>query len=59
MKTRISVKNDDLLTIGELARLSAVHIETIRFYQRRGLLAKPVRPSTGIRHYGEQDIARI
>lgn len=48
-----------MLTIGELARHSSVHIETIRFYQKRRLLAKPVRPATGIRHYGEMDIARI
>ena len=59
MKTSASSKKNDLLTIGELARLTSVHIETIRFYQKRGLLAKPVRPTTGIRHYGEADIARL
>jgi len=59
MKAGKIAKHNELLTIGELARQSAVHIETIRFYQRRGLLAKPARPATGIRHYGEQDIARI
>ena len=59
MTTRMNEKADSLLTIGELARLSDVHIETIRFYQRRGLLAKPIRPATGIRHYGDAEIARI
>ena len=59
MKTTMSSRKGELLTIGELARMAAVHIETIRFYQRRGLLAKPVRPATGIRHYGEADIARL
>ena len=59
MTTRMNEKADSLLTIGELARLSDVHIETIRFYQRRGLLAKPIRPATGIRHYGDTEIARI
>ena len=49
----------ELLTIGELARSAGVHIETIRFYQRRGLLAEPVRPLGGIRRYGEADAARI
>ena len=55
----MNTKNYDLYTIGELAKLSSVHIETIRFYQKRGLLAKPNKPATGIRHYGEADIARI
>jgi MerR family mercuric resistance operon transcriptional regulator len=59
MKTEIKAKHAELLTIGELARSSSVHIETIRFYQRRGLIAEPERPLGGIRRYGEADAARI
>lgn len=53
------LKKNELLTIGELAKSAGVHIETIRFYQRRGLLAEPERPQGSIRRYGEADSARI
>ena len=55
----MKTKNVNFLTIGELAKSADVHVETIRFYQRRGLLAEPKRPIGGIRHYGEADSARI
>ncbi|GIX36650.1 MAG: MerR family transcriptional regulator [Lysobacteraceae bacterium] len=47
------------LTIGALARAAGVHVETIRFYQRKGLLPQPERPYGGIRRYGEADVARV
>ncbi|WP_455380070.1 Hg(II)-responsive transcriptional regulator [Acidihalobacter prosperus] len=47
------------LTIGRLAKVIGVNVETIRFYQRKGLLREPVRPRGGIRHYNEEDIARV
>jgi MerR family mercuric resistance operon transcriptional regulator len=47
------------MTIGELARRAGVGVETIRFYQRRGLLAEPPRPAGGIRHYGEPALDRL
>jgi MerR family mercuric resistance operon transcriptional regulator len=46
-------------TIGALAKQASVNVETIRFYQRRGLLAEPVKPLKGIRHYAEQDVQRV
>lgn len=50
------------LTISELARAGGVGVETVRFYQRKGLLADP-RPSqravTGRRHYGDEDVRRL
>jgi MerR family mercuric resistance operon transcriptional regulator len=46
-------------TIGALAKQAGVNVETIRFYQRRGLLAEPVKPLKGIRHYTEQDVRRV
>lgn len=47
------------MTIGALARAAGVHVETVRFYQRRGLLAEPKRPSAGVRRYGEEAAARL
>lgn len=47
------------LTIGALASAAGVGVETIRFYQRRGLLHEPLRPPGGIRRYRERDIARV
>jgi MerR family mercuric resistance operon transcriptional regulator len=39
------------LTIGKLARAAGVNVETIRFYERRGLLSKPPKPEEGYRRY--------
>jgi len=39
------------LTIGRLARAAGVSVETIRYYQRRGLLATPRKPPGGVRVY--------
>lgn len=47
------------LTIGAFAKAAGVNVETIRFYQRRGLLSEPDKPYGGIRRYGETDIARV
>ncbi|WP_372874071.1 Hg(II)-responsive transcriptional regulator [Pseudomonas sp.] len=47
------------LTIGAFARLAGVNLETIRFYQRKGLLPEPQRPPGGIRRYGQADVARL
>jgi MerR family mercuric resistance operon transcriptional regulator len=38
-------------TIGTLARAAGVNLETIRYYQRRGLLPTPPRPPGGVRRY--------
>jgi MerR family mercuric resistance operon transcriptional regulator len=46
-------------TIGALADAAAVGVETIRFYQRKGLMAKPDRPLGGIRRYTAQALARV
>jgi MerR family mercuric resistance operon transcriptional regulator len=47
------------LTIGAFAKAAGVNVETIRFYQRKGLLAEPQRPQGGIRRYGQADVARL
>ena len=46
------------LTIGKLAAAGGVGVETIRFYQRRGLLEQPTREG-GIRRYGSQAVRRL
>ena len=46
-------------TIGMLAKRAGVNVETIRFYQRRGLLAEPARPLQGVRRYTERDAQRV
>jgi DNA-binding transcriptional MerR regulator len=43
-------------TIGELAREAEVNVETIRFYEREGLLKRPPRPPNGWRVYGEEAV---
>ena len=47
------------LTIGVLAEAAEVNVETIRFYQRKGLMQEPDRPLGGIRRYGDTDLARV
>jgi MerR family transcriptional regulator, mercuric resistance operon regulatory protein len=47
------------MTIGKLAAAEGVSVETVRFYQRRGLLAEPPRRSAGHREYSEADRARL
>jgi MerR family mercuric resistance operon transcriptional regulator len=47
------------LTIGKLAKKAGVTIETIRHYQRKGLLREPEKPSNGYRQYPSDEIARI
>lgn len=47
------------LTIGALARKAEVNIETIRYYERRGLLPEPARSSSGYRQYSLEAVARI
>ncbi|MEA3052030.1 MAG: MerR family transcriptional regulator, mercuric resistance operon regulatory protein [Sphingomonadales bacterium] len=46
------------LTIAGLAKASGVGVETVRYYQRRGLLAEPPRAGA-IRRYGEGDLRRL
>ncbi len=46
-------------TIGALAQDAAVNVETIRFYQRKGLIQVPERPPGGIRRYAQADLARV
>ena len=47
------------LTIGKLAESAGVNIETIRYYQRRGLLDEPPKPLGGHRHYAPEQAKRV
>jgi len=47
------------LTIGTLAERSGVNVETIRYYQRRGLLLEPPKPPDGYRRYPLETVKRV
>jgi MerR family mercuric resistance operon transcriptional regulator len=47
------------MTIGRLADAAGVNVETIRFYQRSGLIDEPVKPMRGYRSYQLADVRRI
>ena len=52
------------MTIARLAEAGGVGVETVRYYQRRGLLAEPPRPQGpgaggGVRRYGAEDARRL
>lgn len=49
----------DRLTIGQLARAAGVRVATVRFYERRGLLAAPARSEAGYREYARDDAVRL
>jgi MerR family mercuric resistance operon transcriptional regulator len=47
------------LRISELARAGGVGVETVRFYQRKGLLGAPAGAASAGRHYGSDDVRRL
>ena len=49
----------ELLSIGKLAQAAGVSVETIRYYQRRGLLDQPTKPLGGNRSYTSKHIKRV
>ena len=46
-------------TIGQLARRAGVGIETVRFYEREGLIPEPPRRPSGYRDYPPETVTRI
>ena len=52
-------RNNPPLTIGRLAKAAEVNIETIRHYQRKGLIVEPEKPLGGFRHYPDTSVDRI
>ena len=47
------------LTIGAFAAAADVNVETVRYYQRKGLLMEPDKPRGSIRRYGKTDVERV
>lgn len=50
---------DTRYTIGDIAGAAGVGVETVRYYERRGLVAQPPRALGGYRHYGGDHVHRI
>ena len=50
---------DSNLPIGRLAANAGVNVETIRYYQRRGLLSEPDKPLNGHRRYPAESVKRV
>lgn len=59
MKQRDRPGDPPLMTIGVLAKHCGVNVETIRYYQRRGLLEEPPRPPQGVRRYARDFADRL
>jgi MerR family transcriptional regulator, copper efflux regulator len=47
------------MKIGELAQQAQVNIDTVRYYERQGLLPEPLRRASGYREYGAGDVRRL
>ena len=60
----VRLQDETQLTIGQLAKAGGVGVETVRYYQRKGLMEEPPRPSGGgssggTRRYGPADVRRL
>jgi MerR family copper efflux transcriptional regulator len=51
--------NGETFTIGTLAKRAGVNLQTVRYYERIGLLPEPARSARGYRRYGADDLARL
>jgi Hg(II)-responsive transcriptional regulator len=49
----------ETLTTSEVAEHAGVNVQTIRYYERRGLLPEPPRRPSGYRNYSEDDVTRV
>jgi Hg(II)-responsive transcriptional regulator len=56
---RVKAMQDRRIAIGQLARLAATKVETIRYYERIGLLRAPARTAGNYRAYGRADVNRL
>ncbi|GBE30990.1 MAG TPA: heavy metal-responsive transcriptional regulator [Bacteroidetes bacterium] len=46
-------------SVGQIAKMADVNIETLRFYETKGLMPEPKRRESGYRDYGEHDLERM
>jgi MerR family transcriptional regulator, copper efflux regulator len=44
---------------GEVAQRSGVHVETLRYYEKQGLLTQPLRGESGYRQYKDEDVQQV
>ncbi len=51
--------SSETLTTSEVAERADVNVQTVRYYERRGLIPEPPRTSAGYRQYGPEHVARI
>ena len=51
--------NNSPLTIGQVAKLAGINLETVRFYERKRLIPKPPRKTSGYRQYPQEVVDRI
>src|SRR5574338_835028 len=58
-KQKVAAESSAALKIGEVARMSGVGIETLRFYERSGLLGRPARTQSGYRLYDREVLERL
>ena len=56
---KLEMRNFAALTIGKAAEQGGVNVQTIRYYERRGLLPKPARTASGYRKYSDEAIRRL
>lgn len=47
------------MQIGQLAKHTGVAIDTVRYYERQGVLPRPVRRASGYRRYDDEDVVRL
>lgn len=47
------------MRIGQLAKSADINIESVRFYERKGLIVQPIKPLEGYRQYPEKTLQRI
>jgi MerR family transcriptional regulator, copper efflux regulator len=57
--TGLNLEVVEALTISQLAHKAGVHVETVRYYERRGLLREPPRTAAGYRQYSAADLWRL
>ncbi len=50
---------DKAMNIGQLAKLTGISIDTIRYYEKESVLPKPQRLGSGYRRYCDDDVARL
>lgn len=59
MQTQTNIQNSEHLKSGELAKAAGVNVETLRYYEKRGLIPEPPRRESGYRQYPPESVDRL